>query len=69
MPEEPYLSPLEDTDIPDYDTRMEWITEAAKKYHRLMLDVHGRTFLEKELGIIASWGKSEASLFSIKQPL
>ena len=34
-----------------------------------MLDVHGRNFLEKELGIIASWGKSEASLFSIKQPL
>ena len=69
LPEEPYLSPLEDTDIPDYDSRMEWITEAAKKYHRLMLDVHGRTFLEKELGIIASWGKSEASFFSIKQPL
>lgn len=34
-----------------------------------MLDVHGRTFLEKELGIIASWGQSEALFFSIQQPL
>ena len=69
LPEEPYLSPAKDTDIQDYDSRMECITKAAEKYHRLMLDMHGRTFLEKELGIIASWGKSEASFFSIRQPL
>lgn len=39
---------------------MKWISEAAKKYHRLMLHEKGRFFLEKELAIIAAWRKSKA---------
>ena len=39
---------------------MEWIQKSAEKYHRLMLSDKGRPFLEKELGVIAEWGKSKA---------
>ena len=60
LPESVYSEPLAHTKVQDYDSRMEWITEAAKKYHRLMLSDTGRPFLEKELAIIATWGKSKA---------
>lgn len=62
--EEPYLAPFEKgffskaTIIPDLDSRMVWITEAAKKYHRIMLDKRGRDFLHAELEIISGWGQS-----------
>jgi hypothetical protein len=39
---------------------MKWISKANKKYHRLMLHEKGRVFLEKELAIDATWGKSKA---------
>ena len=60
LPESVYSEPLAHTKVQDYDSRMEWITEAAKKYHRLMLSDIGRSFLEKELAIIAGWGNSKA---------
>ncbi len=60
LPESVYSTPLAHTQVHDYDSRMEWITEAAKKYHRLMLSDTGRPFLEKELAIIAGWGNSKA---------
>lgn len=60
LPETVYSEPLAHTKVQDYDSRMEWITEAARKYHRLMLSDIGRPFLEKELSIIAGWGKSKA---------
>lgn len=42
------------------DSRMIWIKKAAEKYHDLMQDEKGRTFLEKELAVIAGWGNSQA---------
>lgn len=60
LPESVYSEPLAHTKVQDYDSRMEWIQKAAKKYHRLMLSDTGRPFLEKELAIIATWGKSKA---------
>lgn len=60
LPESVYSTPMAHTQVHDYDSRMEWIAEAAKKYHRLMLSETGREFLEKELGIIAGWGNSKA---------
>lgn len=62
--EDPYLSPFEGgifskaTIIPDLESRMIWITEAAEKYHRIMLDKGGRDFLHAELEIISGWGQS-----------
>jgi len=60
LPESVYSEPLPDTKLQDYDSRMVWIQKAAKKYHRLMLSDTGRSFLEKELAIIAGWGNSKA---------
>ncbi|MEG0431538.1 MAG: hypothetical protein RR536_08135, partial [Anaerovoracaceae bacterium] len=60
LPESVYSEPLAHTKVQDYDSRMEWIQEAARKYHRLMLSDTGRSFLEKELAIIAGWGNSNA---------
>ena len=60
LPESVYSEPLAHTRVQNYDSRIEWITEAARKYHRLMLSDTGRPFLEKELAIIAGWGKSKA---------
>ncbi|MBJ8418497.1 DUF2515 family protein [Acinetobacter courvalinii] len=60
LPESVYSEPLKGTEVENYDSRMKWISEAAKKYHRLMLHEKGRVFLEKELAIIATWGKSKA---------
>ncbi len=51
---------LANTKVENYDSRMEWIQKAAEKYHRLMFSDKGRQFLEKELGVIAEWGKSKA---------
>lgn len=55
-----YSEPSATTKIENYDSRIEWIKTAARKYHRLMLDDNGRSFLENELGIIAGWGDSKA---------
>lgn len=44
----------------NYDSRMKWIKEAAKKYHRLMLNDNGRAFLQQELKTISKWGNSKA---------
>lgn len=60
LPESVYSEPLPHTKVENYDSRMEWIEKAAEKYHDLMLDDKGRSFLEKELGIIAGWGNSQA---------
>ena len=60
LPETVYSEPLANTKVENYDSRMEWIQKAAEKYHRLMLSDKGRQFLEKELGVIAEWGKSKA---------
>ena len=49
LPEDVYISPFSDTKAEDYDSRMIWINKAAEKYHRLMLDDRGRTFLHQEL--------------------
>lgn len=59
LPEEPWSSPLPDTIIENYDSRMEWIVEAAKKYHRLMLDDNGHIYLIEELKKIANWHKAK----------
>ncbi|WP_171498161.1 DUF2515 family protein [Acinetobacter bereziniae] len=61
-----YSEPSANTKVANYDSRIEWIKTAARKYHRLMLDDKGRTFLEKELGIIAGWGDSKAD-FIVKR--
>lgn len=61
MPEDVYIEPLDDTVAENYDSRMIWITKAAEKYHRLMIDAVGRPFLEQELGIIAGWQSSKAN--------
>lgn len=61
LPEAPYSEPLDGTRVENYDSRMKWIQEAAKTYHRLMLDEFGKPFLEKELAIIAGWINSSAS--------
>ena len=58
--EDVYISPLSDTKAEDYDSRMIWIGKAAEKYHRLMLDDKGRSFLHQELRIITGWGDSKA---------
>lgn len=42
----------------NYNSRMEWINEAAKTYHDLMLDDKARAFLYKELAIIGSWANA-----------
>ena len=55
-----YSEPLTHTKVENYDSRMEWIQKASEKYHELMLDDKGRSFLEKELNIIAGWGNSKA---------
>lgn len=55
-----YSEPSATTKVANYDSRMDWIKTAARKYHRLMLDDKGRSFLENELGIIAGWGDSKA---------
>ena len=60
LPESVYSEQLANTRVANYDSRMEWINEAAKKYHRLMLSDKGRLFLEKELVIIAGWANSKA---------
>lgn len=60
LPETVYSEPLEDTKVENEDSRMKWIKEAAKKYHRLMQNEKSRAFLEKELAIIATWGNSQA---------
>lgn len=60
LPESVYSKPFSHTKVQDYDSRMEWIKKAAEKYHLLMLSDTGRPFLEKELAIIAGWGKSQA---------
>lgn len=60
LPEKVYSEPLAATEVENYDSRMKWIQEAARKYHRLMLSDTGRSFLEKELAIIAGWGNSKA---------
>lgn len=36
------------------------IKKAAKKYHHLMIDEKGRSFLQKELKTISKWGNSKA---------
>lgn len=58
LKEDPWSTPPKGTIVEDYDSRMAWIKEAARKYHRLMLDEFGRKFLKKELGVIASWSGS-----------
>lgn len=60
LPESVYSEPLENTRVANYDSRMEWIQKAAEKYHRLMLNDKGRSFLEKELIVIAGWANSKA---------
>ena len=60
LSERVYSEPLAKTKVENYDSRREWILVAARKYHRLMLDDKGRSFLEKELKIIAGWGNSKA---------
>lgn len=60
LPESVYSEPLANTRVANYDSRMEWIQKAAEKYHRLMLNDKGRSFLEKELIIIAGWVNSKA---------
>ena len=61
LPEDPWSAPPEDTMLENYDSRMVWINDVARKYHRLMLNEQGREFLISELRIIATWGNSRAT--------
>jgi hypothetical protein len=42
--------------VEDYDSRWEWIVEAADKYHDLMIDKPD--YMEGELRVIAGWANS-----------
>lgn len=59
LPEDPWSAPPKGTILENYDSRMVWINNVAKKYHRLMLDPNGRNFLITELKFIATWGNSK----------
>lgn len=58
LSEAPWIAPPKGTIVENYDSRMAWINDAAKKYHRLMLNDKGRNFLISEMRIIATWGNS-----------
>lgn len=58
LSEDPWSVPPDNTILEDYDSRMVWINKVAEKYHRLMLNDKGRTFLISELRVIANWGNS-----------
>lgn len=58
LKEDPWSTPPKGTIVENYDSRMAWIGEAARKYHLLMQDREGRKFLKKELGVIAGWSGS-----------
>lgn len=59
LPEDPWSAPPKGTILENYDSRMVWINNVAKKYHKLMLDTDGRNFLISELRVIATWGNSK----------
>ena len=42
--------------VENYDSRMEWIVEAARSYHKLM--IKKLTYMEDELRVIAGWANS-----------
>lgn len=60
-PKGPWVEPLPNTMVEDYDSRMEWIVEVAERYHELMIDEIGREYMLNELQKIATW--TDSTLF------
>ncbi|OSI35834.1 DUF2515 family protein [Neisseria dumasiana] len=55
LPEDPFSYAPKNMKAEEYDSRMDWILAVAKKYHNLMIDPNGNSYVEGHLRNIAGW--------------